>query len=173
MLTWRKRSAPPLGCWKPVLLHYGGSVLEKGLAWCGVIWVREKEYRLDINLFLCAPLREPDLCPCDVKRKKIAFSLIIHNFHRWQPEKSLVGFVTLDWEVIYGSAAAQLLWKCLIMKRNATQNTDDRDPSLHRSNSHPLPVRTGPYGNCVISCPLLVQNTKSTRETGTRPLAPG
>lgn len=49
------------------------AVLEKGLGWCGVIWVREKELRLDIHLFLCSPIRATFFLSmrCEEEGKKI------------------------------------------------------------------------------------------------------
>lgn len=44
----------------------------------GVIWVREKELRLDIHLFFCTPIREPHLFPCDVKSENF-FPFILHT----------------------------------------------------------------------------------------------
>lgn len=131
----------------------------------GVIWVREKELRLDIHLFFCTPIREPHLFPCDVKSENF-FPFILHT-SIGDNLKHPVSTVTYDLGVLKKTDAVlqSTFSHCgnVWLSRETPKRTDDKDSSSWKSNSHtleikPLPAGTDPYENYVTSWPLLSQN---------------
>lgn len=145
-------------------------MLEKGLGWCGVIWVREKELRLDIHLFLRSPIREPHLCPCDVRsEKKIQFFLLsfkLPTVTTWNTPSWFcrIRLGTDLWVLqfcnqLFCCCGDVWLWRETRYSVQATGTLANKRSPSHTLESEPRPAGTDPYGNYVISWPLLFQNT--------------